>query len=177
MEQFDINSLINDAISQKEKHHSVYEKILIKVYKKIKISNKRKIYTFVYEVPNYIFGYSLFNTRECIVFLIVALRKKGLYIKYKNPNLLIISWEAVMKNNYAKTAAQYFDKRKNYKSNNFNKSIFQENKKLQNHYNKLNNDLTTNFSVKLDDTLSNASSDVNFHLNKLNSLNEMSKYY
>ena len=185
MEPFDINSLIDDVIMQKEKHHSVYEKILIKVYKKIKVANKRRRFTILYEVPNYLFGHALYNTRECIVFLLVALRKKGLYVKYKNPNILIISWSQAMKNNYVKKAAERIDNRKNYQQNNYNimngASTFTETKKLKNHYTKMNSNLIKNFEEpkrKQDfDTISNAPSDINFHLNKLSGLKEMSKYY
>jgi len=181
MSNFDINTLIDDAITQKAKHHSVYEKILIKVYKKIKVANKRRIYTFIYEVPNYLFGHALYNTRECIVFLICALRKKGLYVQYKNPNLLIISWQKAMKDSYKQSTVQRVDTRKNYQQNHYNtvnnNAVFTETKKVKNHYNKLNKDLIQSFGVRPTDMLSNAPTDINDHLSKLNSLNELSKYY
>ena len=185
MSNFDINSLIGDAIHQKQKQHSVYEKILIKVYNKIKVSNKRRVYTFVYEVPNYIFGHALYNTRECIVFIMVALRKKGLYVKYKNPNLLIISWQEAMKNNYKKSAAQFIDSRKTYQPSSYNTqttnthqfNTLTETNKIKNHFNKINNDLVSNFNINPVDTMSNVPADVSYNLSKLSGLKEMAKYY
>ena len=119
MSGFDINTLIDEANTQKEKHHSVYEKILIKVYKKIKVAIKRRTFTFVYEVPNYLFGHALYNTKECIVFLIKSLRHKGLYVKYKNPNLLIISWQNAMRTN-AMRVVKPVDTRKSYTASSYN---------------------------------------------------------
>ena len=100
MSYFDINNLIDDSLLISEKSHSVYEKILFKIYKKIKLINKKRKYNFVYEVPNYVFGHALYDIKACIVFIIVALRKKNIQVKYINPNLLVISWENIILNSY-----------------------------------------------------------------------------
>ena len=179
MSGFDINSLIDEANSQKEKHHSVYEKILIKVYKKIKVAIKRRTFTFVYEVPNYLFGHALYNTRECIVFLIKSLRHKGLYVKYKNPNLLIISWQNAMRQN-AMREVRPVDTRKTYKPSSYNVqggSGFTETKKVKNHYNKLNKDLLENFNTRPVNMISSAPRETNELLGTLSGLTEASKYY
>ena len=179
MSNFDINTLIDEANYQKEKHHNVYEKILIKVYKKIKVAIKRKIFTFIYEVPNYIFGHALYNTRECIIFLIKSLRHKGLYVKYKNPNLLIISWQNAMRANSFRVV-QPVDTRNVYNSS-FNSQtnvVLTETKKVKNHYNKLNKNLVQNFRVPISvDLISNAPTEINNYINKLDGLKELSKYY
>lgn len=118
MSYFDITTLIDESIATEHKQHSVYEKILFKIYKKIKIVNKRKQYNLVYEVPNYIFGHALYNVRACIVFIMVALRKKGLFVKYQNPNILIISWKNAILQNYKKMSN---NKVRIYDKNSFNK--------------------------------------------------------
>jgi len=119
MSYFDINILIDESMASEQKQHSVYEKILLKIYKKIKIINKRKQYNLVYEVPNYMFGHALYNVRACIVFIMVALRKKGLFVKYQNPNILIISWKNAILQNYKKMSNN--NNRRTYDKNSFNK--------------------------------------------------------
>jgi len=179
MSGFDISTLIDEANLQKEKHHSVYEKILIKVYKKIKIAIKRRTYTFIYEVPNYLFGHALYNTKECIVFLIKSLRHKGLYVKYKNPNLLIISWQNAMRNNSLRVVKP-IDTRKSYKPSSYNtnsNAVFSETNKVKNHYNKLNKNLVQSFNISDSDMITNGSTETNQLLSKLSGLKELSKFY
>jgi len=120
MSYFDINTLIDESMATEHKQHSVYEKILFKIYKKIKIVNKRKQYNLVYEVPNYMFGHALYNVRACIVFIMVALRKKGLFVKYTYPNILIISWKNAILQNYKKMS-QNNNTNRSYDKNSFNK--------------------------------------------------------
>ena len=119
MSYFDISTLIDESMAIEQKQHSVYETILFKIYKKIKIVNKRKQYNLVYEVPNYMFGHALYNVRACIVFIMVALRKKGLFVKYQNPNILIISWKNAILQNYKKMNNN--NNRRTHDKNSFNK--------------------------------------------------------
>lgn len=106
MSYFDINALVDDAFVREKKNNTAYEKILLKIYKRIKTANKLKQYTLIYEVPNYLFGHALYDTRTCIVFLMVSLRKKGIYVKYKNPNILIICWKNALIKNYENKVKQ-----------------------------------------------------------------------
>jgi len=102
MSFLDINSLVDDALIINDKKHTVYEKLLFKVYKKIKIMNKRKRFQLIYEVPNYVFGHALYDLKTCIAFIMVALRKKGITVKYVNPNILVISWKQLIETQYKK---------------------------------------------------------------------------
>jgi len=51
--------------------------------------------------------------------LITALRKKGLFVKYQNPNILIISWKNAILQNYKKMSNN--NNRRTYDKNSFNK--------------------------------------------------------
>lgn len=170
MTEFDINNLINENLYKEQKHQEIYEKILKKIYNKIKLTNKKKQYTILFEVPNYIFGHSLYNTKSCIAYIIFKLRKQGLFIKFTYPNILIISWEQTMRNSYQHV------KQKNIETNNKQKDQINYNKNLK-YYNKLNNDLINNFqknNVQISSNIQN--NDLNNHYNKLDSLNELVKY-
>ena len=165
MADFNINNLINENLHKEQKHQEVYEKILQKIYNKIKITNKKKQYTILYEVPNYIFGHSLYNIKSCITYIIFKLRKQDLFIKFTYPNILIISWEQTMRNSYEHV------KKKNIQISNTQKVQTNYNKNLK-YYNKLNNDLINNFQKNnLQDE------DLKEHINKLDNLNALSKYY
>jgi hypothetical protein len=165
MTDFNINNLINENLDKEQKHQEVYNKILQKIYNKIKLTNKKKQYTILYEVPNYIFGHSLYNIKSCIVYIIYKLRKQGLFIKFTYPNILIISWEQTMRNSY------HHVKQTNIQISNTQKEQTNYNKNLK-YYNKLNNDLINNFQKNnLQDN------ELKEHISKLDNLNELSKYY
>jgi hypothetical protein len=106
MSFFDINSLVDDALIINDKKHTIYEKLLFKVYKKIKIMNKKKKFQLLYEVPNYVFGHALYDLKTCIAFIMVALRKKGITVRYVNPNILVISWKQLIEQQYKKMVQQ-----------------------------------------------------------------------
>ena len=56
----------------------------------------------VYEVPYYIIGFPVYDMKTCLTFLIMTLRKKGMFVKYKSPNILFIHWGAMIQKNYQK---------------------------------------------------------------------------
>lgn len=179
MSFFDINSLVDDALVINRKKHTVYEKILFKIYNKIKVVNKKKKFQLCYEVPNYLFGYALYDVKTCIVFIMVALRKKQMVVKYINPNILVISWENLLKKSYNKMINQEIRMPSSNKSkSSFNsinmhrtQSITEKNKKLN--MNKINNNIVKGFNTKVQ---TNQSSDTISH-SSIDDLLERSKYF
>lgn len=169
MSDFDINILINDQFNIQQKKLNVYNKILNKVYYKIKLINKRKKMDLIYEIPNYMFGYPLYNNRTCIVFVMSTLRTKGFYVKFNYPNILYISWKQLVNSNMKKVTEQLINKNNeliNEKKNNL---------KINNHFKKVNKDLIediNNLIEKEDDKV-----DYSEDLKKLNELSNLAKYY
>jgi hypothetical protein len=98
----DIKELIDDALHINKKTYNVYETILSKIYSKLKLINKKKIFYMVYEVPYYIIGFPVYDMKTCLTFLIMTLRKKGMFVKYKSPNILFIHWGVMIQKNYEK---------------------------------------------------------------------------
>ena len=88
-----------DELHDKEREKTtrkfeVYRKILEKCHNKIKVTAQNASnngYCF-YQVPKYIFGIPLYDTKSCIMFLVSALTQNGFDVKYTHPNLLFISW-------------------------------------------------------------------------------------
>lgn len=135
MSDFDISKLINDQHNIQQKKLDVYNKILKKVYNKIELINKRKKTELIYEVPNYIFGYPLYDNRTCMVFIISSLRKKGFYVKFNFPNILFISWKSLISNNIKNITYNLMKKNDethkiNRSQNKLDKHFKQQNKKI-----------------------------------------------
>lgn len=135
MTDFDISKLIEDQHNIQQKKLDVYNKILTKVFNKIELVNKRKKTELIYEVPNYIFGYPLYDNRTCLVFVISSLRKKGFYVKFNFPNILFISWKYLVTNSIKNVTYNLMKKNDdtnkiNRSQNMLNKHFKKENKKI-----------------------------------------------
>jgi hypothetical protein len=170
MSDFDINILIDDQYKQQQKKLDIYNKILNKIYNKIQLVNKRKKTDLIYEIPNYIFGFPLYNNRTCLVFIISSMRKKGFEVKFNFPNILYISWDKLIKTSLKKVTADLM------KTNQQTLKVHNKNKNINKHFNKLNKNLMSDL-----DNLINNEGDLNDNLNeeikKLNELSNFSEYY
>ena len=179
MTHFDINSLIETNINREDKHKLVYDKILNKVYHKIKLHNKKRIYKILYEIPNYVFGYALYNTKTCLVYIIKTLRNNGLSVKFTYPNILVISWEEAMRTRYKKQPVQTFQNTQS-RNNMIKQQSKAKPKTNYSKYNKMNNDLIKSFdsgTVNQVQNNNNNGNDMSAHFNKLDDLANFTKYY
>jgi hypothetical protein len=70
-----------------------YEKVLDICHKKIVLNSEKKKTRFFYEVPEYLFGYPVFDLNDCIKFLIDSLTKNGFLAVYYFPKFIYISWD------------------------------------------------------------------------------------
>jgi hypothetical protein len=172
MSNFDINSLIIDQSNQQQKKLDIYNKIIEKIYNKIKIVNKRKKTNLIYEIPNYIFGFPLYDNRTCLVFIISSIRKNGFFIKYNYPNIIYISWKNIVRNNLKNVTKNLMQTNMNNFKKDQNKKIQRENKsKIDTHFKKLNNNILSD----LDQLIKNDHIDNNYD-NEIKKLNELSNY-
>lgn len=167
MTDFDISKLIEDQHNIQQKKLDVYNKILRKVFNKIELINKRKKTELIYEVPNYIFGYPLYDNRTCMVFVISSLRKKGFYVKFNFPNILFISWKFLVQNSLKTVTYNLMKKNDetvkiNKSQNMLDKHFKKENKKILEDINSL---IQKNENFE----------DINYE-EDLKKLNDLSKY-
>ena len=178
MAHFDINNLIETNLNREQKHQQVYDKILRKVYHKIKLTNKKRQYKILYEIPNYVFGYALYNTQTCLVYCIKRLRETGLIVKFTYPNILIISWEQAMRQRYKKQPVQTYQN-KQTRNNIIQQQSQPKPKTNYNKYNKMNNDLVKNFESgnTNNNNNNNNNNDMSKHFNALDDLADFTKYY
>lgn len=76
------------------KRSESFDKILEKCYKTIKKSVEilRNNYNCLFEVPEFLIGYPLYDLNECIQFVVQKLTENGFYVKYFFPRILYIYW-------------------------------------------------------------------------------------
>ena len=81
----------NLMIKNREK---IYNKILLRVHKKIKYTSRTNIKDkfFLFLIPEFIMGTPRYDVGTCIAYIIEKLQDNGFHIKYTHPNLLFISW-------------------------------------------------------------------------------------
>ena len=169
MTYFNIEKLITDQFNNQQKKLDVYNKILKKVYNKIEIINKRKKTELLYEIPNYIFGYPLYDNRTCIVFIISSLRKKGFFVKFNYPNILFISWKNLINNNLKNVTYNLIKKNEDTIRLNNNQQ------KLDKHFKKENSKLIDDINSLINTNNTNMEIDYEEDLQKLNDLSNFSK--
>jgi len=76
------------------KQLSIFQKILNRVHKRINTISRQNHdkYTW-YQIPEFIFGESVYDKGHCIAFIVAKLEENGFKVQYIQPNILFISWE------------------------------------------------------------------------------------
>lgn len=70
-----------------------YNSILKKCSNRIKFMSDKAQSCCFFEIPEFVFGIPLFNSRECVRYIIKTLMDEGFMVIYTHPNLLYISWD------------------------------------------------------------------------------------
>ena len=94
----DMNQKMNiDDLFEKQQQYdlkqlSIYNKLLNRVHKRIKhVSRAMKRETHIfYNVPEYIFGESVYDNKDCTGYLVANLEKNGFQVRYIHPNTLLL---------------------------------------------------------------------------------------
>lgn len=95
-----VNKINIDDLYEKEKEKnlkqlSIFNKILNRIHKRINITsrNKRLDKHIWFNVPEYIFGETLYDKGDCIAYVVLKLRENGFEVTYVHPNTLFICWK------------------------------------------------------------------------------------
>lgn len=148
----DINNLFDESVFNKNRNIAqTYEKILVRIHKKIKLMNKNKKLSLSYKVPMVMITEAGYKLKECVVYTMTKLRKQNFDVHYRGPNILIISWERLLrdmlerKNNkkpsHITNSKQFSQK----KINTFENIKQKSEKKIASHFGKMNNDIIKQF--------------------------------
>jgi len=84
--------LIKEQKEREDKKKDTFEKILLKIEKKIIMASSSNSYITWYLVPEFIIGLPMYNLKECIDYLDKKLTKDGFKIILYEPNIIYIDW-------------------------------------------------------------------------------------
>lgn len=89
-----IDKLHQNQNEKIKRRFEIYEKILYKCHNKIKTTSQitDNLSCCFFQVPKYVYGIPLYDSKPCIIYVISSLVKNGFEVKYTHPNLLFISW-------------------------------------------------------------------------------------
>jgi hypothetical protein len=88
-----INKILEN--NNKNKCNMIFDKILQRVYNRIKIAMRQNRSNVVYMVPYFILGCTVYNYTDCIAYLIYKLNEEEFEAKFLHPHNIIISWNAI----------------------------------------------------------------------------------
>jgi len=69
-----------------------FNKILLKIEKKIILASAANYYFTWYTIPEFIIGLPLYSLQECKDYLIKKIHKDGFTTEFFNPNIILIKW-------------------------------------------------------------------------------------
>lgn len=94
-QKIDIDDLYEANHKKNLKQLSIFNKLLNRIHKKIKITSRSKPVDkhIWFTVPEYLFGEPLYNQGECIGYLVMKLEENGFLVKYLHPNTLFVCWD------------------------------------------------------------------------------------
>ena len=89
-----IDELHRQQQEKLERRYAIYEKILGLCHNRIKqvASNPDNMGFCFYNIPPYVYGVPLYDTKSCIMYVVKSLVSNGFDVRYTHPNLLWISW-------------------------------------------------------------------------------------
>ena len=87
---FELHRTINEKNQRKSE---CYEKVLEICHKKVTVAAENKKLRCMIQVPEYVYGYPLYNLNECIKFILKSMERNGFLVIYYFPKILYISWD------------------------------------------------------------------------------------
>ena len=94
-EKINLDDLYKRKQLIEENKIKVYQTILNRIHKKIKIVSRQRYdeqFTF-YIIPEFLVGIQRYDVAACTSYIIQKLRENGFFVKYTHPNLIFISWK------------------------------------------------------------------------------------
>ena len=93
-ERINIDDLYERKNKLEEHRIKIYQKILNRVHKKIKLTSRQRVSEQFcwFIVPEFMIGLPQFDSSACTAYVIDKLTDNGFLVKYTHPNMLFISW-------------------------------------------------------------------------------------
>ena len=95
LKKVNIDELYDKQQKRDLKQVGIFHKILNRIHTRIKTTarNKRADRHIWFVVPEFLFGEPLYDSKECIGYVVAKLEENGFHIRYVHPNTLFISWD------------------------------------------------------------------------------------
>lgn len=87
-----INDIQRKQMEKKKKRLEIYNRLLQNTYKRIKNAVEKDETYCLYQCPEYITGYPIYNLTECVLFILKHLKEKGFQCRYVHPFVIFVSW-------------------------------------------------------------------------------------
>ena len=87
-----VNQIQKNRQERDKLKFTTYKRILEKCYLKIKQCSDKDLEYCIYNIPEFILGEPLFNTKYCAEFLIEHLQMNGFNAKFVAPRYVFIAW-------------------------------------------------------------------------------------
>jgi len=84
--------LIKNQKEKEKNKNKIYDKIYELIEKKILSASSCNYYYTVYEIPEFLIGYTLFNFDMCSEYIQKKLRSNKFKVILYQPNILFITW-------------------------------------------------------------------------------------
>ena len=86
------DKLIKEQKKKDNIKKETFNKILLKIEKKIILASAANYYFTWYTIPEFIIGLPLYSLPECKDYIIKEMSKNGFTIEFFLPNILLIKW-------------------------------------------------------------------------------------
>ena len=87
------DKLIKEQKERENRKKDTFDKILLKIEKKIIMASSSNNYMIWYIIPEFIIGLPMYNLKDCIEYLKKKLIKDGFKVDIYEPNIINIDWK------------------------------------------------------------------------------------
>ena len=94
MKHLNIHDIALTIKKKNERRLECFEKILLQVTSRIRQGVNINMFSCLFEIPEYLLGYPVYDLNECLTFIIDKLKTNGFYVDYYFPRVLHISWNS-----------------------------------------------------------------------------------
>ena len=84
--------LVKSQKQREDVKFETYNKIYLKIEKKIKLASDTNFYYTWYEIPEMLLGNHHYKLNECIEYVKKKIIDDGFKVKFTEPNILLIEW-------------------------------------------------------------------------------------
>ena len=86
------DKLIKQQKERDERKKITFNKVFLKIEKKIILASAANYYYCWYSIPEFIIGLPMYSLIECKEYIELTLKKDGFKIEFFEPNIILVNW-------------------------------------------------------------------------------------